>query len=115
MEFPLALIFAALLRQMMLPAAKRPRLNWLDVALPVAIGALAIVIVRVLFKVGVAPGVLFHLIAFGPPLLLCLSFSRRPIRFALGFVALLIAGRFIPAFTAIFCAPSEVLRHLSHR
>ena len=57
-----------------------------------AVGALAIVIVRLLFKSGIAPGVLFHLIAFGPPLLLCLSFSRRPMRFALGFVALLMAG-----------------------
>ena len=92
MEFPLALIFAALLRQIMLPAAKRPRFNWRDVALPAAVGALAIVIVRVLFKAGIAPGVLFHLIAFGPPVLLCLSFSRRPMRFALGFVALLMAG-----------------------
>jgi hypothetical protein len=92
MEFPLTLIFAALLRQMMLPAAKRPRFNWLDVALPVAAGALAIIVVRLLFRFGVAPGVLFHLIAFGPPLLLCLSFSKRPIRFALGFVALLVAG-----------------------
>ena len=92
MEFPLALIFAALLRQIMLPAAKRPRFNWLDIGLPVAVGGLAIVVVRVLFRVGVAPGVWFHLIAFGPPVLLCLSFSKRPMRFALGFVALLLAG-----------------------
>jgi hypothetical protein len=92
MEFPLALIFAAFLRQIMLPAAKRPRFNWLDLALPAAIGALAMVLVRVLLKFGIGPGVPFHLMAFGPSLLLCLSFGKRPIRFALGFAALLIAG-----------------------
>ena len=92
MEFPLALIFAALLRQIMLPAGKRPRFSWLDVVLPIGIGALATVLVRVLVKFGMEPGVTFHLIAFGPSLLLCLSFGKRPIRFALGFTALLVAG-----------------------
>jgi hypothetical protein len=92
LEFPLALIFAALLLQIILPALKRRRFNWLDVALPFAIGVLAIVLVRVLRKFGIEPGITFHLIAFGPSLLLCFSFAKRPIRFALGFAALLIAG-----------------------
>jgi spermidine synthase len=92
MEFPLALIFAALLRQTILPAAKGRRFNWLDVALPFGIGALAIILVYVLPKIGIEPGVPFHLIAFGPSVLLCLSFSKRPIRFALGFAALFVAG-----------------------
>ena len=91
-EFPLALICAALLRQLMLPAAKRPRFNWLDAALPFAAGALAIILVRVVRRFGIEPGLTLHLIAFGPSLLLCLSFAKRPIRFALGFVALLAAG-----------------------
>jgi hypothetical protein len=92
LEFPLVLIVAALLRQTMLPAAKQPRFNWLDVTLPLAIGALAIVLVRVLSKFRIEPGVTFHLIAFGPSLLLCLSFAKRPIRFAMGVAALLIVG-----------------------
>jgi hypothetical protein len=94
LEFPLALIFAALLRQIMLPAAKRPRFNWLDVALPIAIGALVIVLMRVLRKFGIEPGTTFHLIAFGPSVLLCLSTAKRPIRFALAFAALVMAGTF---------------------
>jgi spermidine synthase len=94
LEFPLALFFAALLRQIILPAAKRPRFNWLDVALPVAIGALAIVLMRLLGKFGIEPGVAFHLIAFGPSVLLCLSTAKRPIRFALAFAALVMAGTF---------------------
>ncbi len=94
LEFPLALFFAALLRQIILPAAKRPRFNWLDVALPVAMGALAILLMGVLRKFGIEPGVAFHLIAFGPSVLLCLSTAKRPIRFALAFAALVMAGTF---------------------
>jgi hypothetical protein len=92
LEFPLALVCAALLRQVMVPAAKRPRFNWFDVALPVAIGALAILLIRVPRKFGLEPGTIFHLIVFGPTLVLCLSFRKRPIRFALGFAALLVAA-----------------------
>lgn len=92
LEFPLALICAALLRQVMVPAAERRRFNWLDVALPFATGALVIILVRVTRKFGVEPGAIFHLIVFGPTVVLCLSFGKRPIRFALGFAALCIAG-----------------------
>jgi hypothetical protein len=93
-EFPLALIFAALLRQFMLPEAKGRRFNWLDVGLPFAIGALVIALIRVLNRLGFEPGITLHLLAFGPSMLLCLSFAKRPIRFALGLAALLIAGTF---------------------
>jgi hypothetical protein len=94
LEFPLALIFAVLLLQVILPGAKakRPRFTWFDVAFPFMIGTLAIVLVRVMFRIGTKPGTTLHLVAFGPSLLLCFSFAKRPIRFALGFVALLIAG-----------------------
>jgi len=94
LEFPLALIFAVLLLQIILPGAKakRPRFTWLDVAFPFVIGTLAIVLARVMFRIGIEPGTRLHLVVFGPSLLLCFSFAKRPIRFALGFVALLIAG-----------------------
>ena len=94
LEFPLALIFAALLRQLMLPEAKGQRLNWLDVGLPLTIGALIIGVIRLLNRLGLEPGTALHLLAFGPSVLLCLSFAKRPIRFALGLAALLIAGTF---------------------
>ncbi|MFZ0879952.1 MAG: fused MFS/spermidine synthase, partial [Candidatus Acidiferrales bacterium] len=92
LEFPLALICAALLLQIMIPAAKQPRFNWLDVALPFALGALAVILIRVPRKFGVEPGIIFHLIVFAPTMLVCLSFGKRPIRFVLGFAALLIAA-----------------------
>ena len=95
LEFPLALIFAVLLLQTILRGtkAKRPRFTWLDVALPIAIGTVAIVLVRAMLRIGAEPGgTTLHLVAFGPSLLLCFSFAKRPIRFALGFAALLIAG-----------------------
>ena len=94
LEFPLALVFAALLRQIMQPAAKQRRFNWLDLVLPFAIGVLVIALVLVLKKFGLKPGMTLHLLAFGPSLLICLSFARRPVRFALGLVALLVAGTF---------------------
>ncbi len=92
LEFPLVLIAAALLRQTILPAARQLRFNWFDIALPLIIGALALFLSRVVPKFGIEPGTTFHLIAFAPSLLLCLSFAKRPIRFAIGVTALLIVG-----------------------
>jgi len=91
-EFPLALLCAALLRQVMVPAAERRRLNWQDVAFPFAIGVLVIILLFVPRKFGVEPGITYNLIILGPAVVLCLSFGKRPIRFALGFAVLLIAG-----------------------
>ncbi len=93
-EFPLILIFAAFLRYFMLPAAKRQKFIWTDAALPLAIGALVIVLVHVLEKFGFQPGMTLHLLAFGPSLLICLSFAKRPLRFALGLAALVAAATF---------------------
>lgn len=93
-EFSLTLIFAAVLRQFMLPAAKRQRFTWLDAALPFAIGVLVVALVLMLEKFGLEPGMRLDLFAFAPSLLLCLSFSKRPLRFALGVTALLTAGMF---------------------
>src|SRR5579871_6679521 len=75
-----------------MPKFKRPPLNWLDLGLPLGLGALTVLLIRVPSKFGIGLGMTFHLIAFGPPVLICLSFSKRPIRFVLGFVALVIAA-----------------------
>ncbi len=92
LEFPIALICATLLRQAMVPEAKRRRFNWLDVALPLALGVLAMILIRIPRKFGMQMGAESHLIVFGPTVLLCLSFSKRPIRFAAGFAVLMIAA-----------------------
>ena len=92
LEFPLVLIVAALLRHRILPAARQLGFNWLDATLPLATGVLALILSRVVPKLGIEPGTTFHLLAFAPSLLLCLSFSKRPIRFAIGVSTLLIVG-----------------------
>jgi len=51
-----------------------------------------LLLIRVPGKLGFGLGTMHHLIAFGPPMLLCLSFSKRPIRFALGFAVLVVAA-----------------------
>jgi len=91
-EFPLALLAAALLLQVITPAPEGQRFNWLDVALPSAMGALVLILIFVPRKFGLERGMISNLIVFGPTVLLCFSFGKRPIRFALGFAALLIAG-----------------------
>lgn len=111
-EFPLALLCAALLRQVMAPASERQRLSWQDVAFPFAIGVLVIILLLVPRKFGFEPGVILNLIILGPAAVLCLSFGKRPIRFALGFAALLIAGGATPALTNMFSARSAASTEL---
>jgi hypothetical protein len=91
LEFPVTLICAALLRQVVLTAEPRRRFRWLDVVLPCALGALVIALVRILRYSGAIPETLFHVILFGPTVVFCYSFAKRPLRFALGFAVLLIA------------------------
>ena len=92
LEFPIVLICAALLRQVMIPPAKKKSFDWFDAALPLALGALMLLLIRVPGKLGLGLGTMHHLIVFGPPMLLCLSFSKRPIRFALGFAVFVAAA-----------------------
>ena len=92
LEFPLILICAAILRRVMMPEAKRDRFGWLDAVFPLALGVLTILLIRIPPRFGVGLGMVYHLIAFGPPVLFCLSFSKRPIRFFLGFVVLVAAA-----------------------
>ena len=91
-EFPLALICAALLRRVMMPAAERRLFNWRDVMLPLAMGTLVIALLRIPRKFGIEPGIVSNLVVFGPAVVFCFSFEKRPFRFALGLAVLLIAG-----------------------
>jgi spermidine synthase len=89
LEYPLALALLPLL-----PA--RPAVAWqgrsrqiLDVVLPVGLGVVAAELILFLERSGrtesVGPAV-------GLLVLVCLTFARRPVRFALGLAALLLAG-----------------------
>jgi spermidine synthase len=91
LEYPLVVALLPLL-----PA--RPPAAWqgrsrqlLDVALPLGLGVLAAELILTLERSGRAESVGP---AVGLLVLLCLTFARRPLRFALGLAALLLAGSF---------------------
>lgn len=96
MELPLVLIVAALLRH---PAGQKPlapdanrsamRKDWL---LPLALGLCMIAVILGLARIGIQPGHVETTLVFGYSMLWCLSFGKRPLRFALGLVAMLLAS-----------------------
>ena len=95
-EFPLVLIFAALLRppidqKQEAPgnAARARRNDWL---LPAALGLCLAAVIVGLMHLGLRPGRLLDILIFGFSMLWCLSFGKRPLRFAAGVAALLVAS-----------------------
>jgi len=96
-EFPLVLVFAALLRPppidiKPLPpdkAATARRNDWL---LPIALGLCMVAVIGGLAHAGLRPGRPLVILIFGYSMLWCLSFGKRPLRFAAGLVAILLAG-----------------------
>jgi hypothetical protein len=97
-EFPLALILAALLRPRIdvkpeLPAnAAKAKRN--DLLLPIALGVSMISLITLVSHFGLKPSRLLNIFLFGYSMLWCLTFSKRPARFAAGLAALLIASLF---------------------
>ncbi len=97
-EFPLVLIFAALLRPPIdvkplagAAAVRAARQDWL---LPLALGVCMATIILGLARAGVTIGYMPTVLIFGYSMLWCLSFGKRPLRFAAGITALLIASSF---------------------
>jgi len=95
-EFPIVLVLAALLRPPIdikpeLPAKARKlrRNDWL---LPIALGLCMTAVIGGLAHAGLRPGRPLVILIFGYSMLWCMSFGKRPFRFALGLVALLLAG-----------------------
>jgi hypothetical protein len=112
-EYPLTLVFACLLvpafhrrdAEPALPLDKlgnrlskgaqsrqklvERRARLLDLLLPAVAGVLTALLLVALPSFAVGPGAA---LAFGAPALLCLSFTRRPLRFGLGVGAVLLAG-----------------------
>lgn len=91
LEYPVTLFLACLLMPLRASDSSSRRARWLDVGWPVVLGlATAGFIVGLsAVKIGSAP--LTRAMIFGVPPLLCLSFSRRPLRFALGIVSIFVA------------------------
>ena len=92
LEFPLALVLVALLRPVPSPADSKPGARALDFVLPVALGATLVAAIWGLQDRGLKQSASFLLLGYGPAMLLCLSFARRPIRFGLGLAAVILAS-----------------------
>jgi hypothetical protein len=98
-EFPLVLIFAALLRPRRSPKPATPseaawalQKDWL---LPMALGlCMLIVILAAAHTTAIQPGSLPEILFFAWSMLWCLSFHKRRLRFALGLTALIVASSF---------------------
>ena len=100
LEFPLVLIAAALLRPPIdvkvltgsaLLWAKRK--DWL---LPLALGVCMLVVILGVDRLGFKPSRPLNILLFGYAMLWCLSFGKRPVRFAAGVAALFFASTFYP-------------------
>jgi spermidine synthase len=97
-EFPIALICAALLRQSAEPkplaGSVAIRAQWLDWLLPVALGACMLGAFVIPRAIGIKLGVPAYILIFGAAMACCLSFGRRPFRFGLGTAAAFLASLF---------------------
>ena len=100
LEFPLALIFAALLRPPIDVNPETPqksaRAKRNDLLLPLALGLCmaALIIGLEHFHVNMSPPIVILL--FGYSMVWCMSFGKRPLRFAAGLAALLAASTLYP-------------------
>jgi hypothetical protein len=93
LEFPIALVLAAMLRPPTEEVEDAPRARRLDYLLPAALGLIVTVAILELQAKGVAPGRVFNFAVFGPAAICCLRFSTRPRRFAVGLAALILASQ----------------------
>jgi hypothetical protein len=91
-EYPIALVLAA----MLLPpvSAQKPDLaaRRLDFGLPMALGTALVAAIWAFHAAGLAQTPFFLFFGFGPAILVCFSFSRRPLRFGLGLAAIFLAS-----------------------
>ncbi len=91
-EFPIALVLAAALCPPIDIVKDSPRARKLDYLLPVALGVGVVMLTLALEAEGLKPGLTMNVMIFGVSAVWCLSFGRRPLRFALGLAALMLAS-----------------------
>jgi spermidine synthase len=90
LEYPLALVLAALCRPWQAERMPKPTSRWLDLSWAAVLCLLSLALLRFVPTLGLRKEELLRLAIFLPPFFLCLSFGRRPLRFALGAAALLV-------------------------
>jgi len=91
-EFPLILVLATLLHPPIDVKENTPRARWLDLLLPIILGLVLVSIILTLEAFGRKPVLWMIILIFGFSLEWCLSFSRRPFRFAAGLTVIFLAG-----------------------
>ncbi len=92
LEFPVALVLVALLRPTLSPPDSKPRARVFDFVLPAALGAILVAAIWGLEDHGLEQSARFLVLGYGPAMLLCLSFAKRPVRFGLGLAAVMLAS-----------------------
>jgi SAM-dependent methyltransferase len=98
LEYPITLILACALMPRRAPASPAGRGYIRDMAWAVALGLFTVGLILVLNRRQFETRWLGSTLAFAMPAVLCLAFSRRPLRFALGAAAILIVTMF-PSWT----------------
>jgi hypothetical protein len=98
LEFPLVLVLAALVRPPIdveklagSAAIWARRKDWM---LPFALGICMLTVILGLRHMGIQPGRPLTILIFGYSAVWCLSFGKRPLRFAAGLAAMLLASSF---------------------
>jgi hypothetical protein len=86
-EYPLVLVLACLLRPAPVPAFRA-----LDLVLPLGLGGLTVALILSGPRLYLEPGPNSVAWMFAGPLVVCYTFSERPLRFALGLAAILLAA-----------------------
>jgi hypothetical protein len=127
LEYPLALVLACALRPAQTTTSDTPLARRLDFALPLIVSGLALAMMYLLnASASKAPHTL--VLVFIIPAVICFSFSRRPLRFALTVGALMLAagsyaaaqehashrGRSFFGVHRVFDLPERNLRYLIH-
>jgi hypothetical protein len=93
-EYPIALVLAAMLRPAVSAPNPDPAARKLDLGLPMALGVALVAAIWAFHAAGLAQTPFFLFFGFGPAILVCFSFSRRPLRFGLGLAAVFLASAF---------------------
>ncbi|MBI4164631.1 MAG: hypothetical protein HY508_02730, partial [Acidobacteria bacterium] len=87
-EYPIALVLAAMLCPAISPPERDPADRRLDFGLPMALGVALAAAIWAFSAAGLAQTPFFLVFGFGPAILVCFSFSRRPLRYGVGLAAL---------------------------
>lgn len=94
LEFPIALFLLTLALALLCSQPHKISIGRLDLILPAALGIAVAVVALWLRSATFKVSPLVSFLVFAGPLLVCFSFAKRPLRFALGFGALLLASSF---------------------